>query len=579
MGGNFEHLSREALEAELRKSIEIIDMFSNTVLGGVAKMSIENMAIISATEGYYRMTGYTQEESHFPPFSNCGVNLVLPEDLPGVQKMVEELIRENHPIKVDYRIRRKDGSIAWNTACCPGVEESEQGRLIDVFFLDSTEAKNTELQLKSLINNMTSGLTRVKIDAGIHVLYANNEFYRQVGYTQEEFAAAPVESDYLRIVQPEDRERVLENAKEFVNSDVKRQSINFRIIKKNGEIGWIRTYASRLYEELHGENLLQCIMTDITEERKFEKQNLLNEERFRIISEQTRDVVFDWDISSDSIYYSPVFEKMFGFPAPPAISTKDLLKGDIFYNEDKPVIEKMIADMCMALPYVECRARMKGRDGGYFWTLHRATTIYDEDCKSIHIVGVISDINDLMKDNLDLRHRAAHDPLTGLMNRMAAKTLIEQVLRESTSSGSHAFIQFDIDRFKQINDFMGHAAGDFALQKIALQMREMFRSEDILVRMGGDEFGAFLANIASLEGVLKKIKQFLQVVYCDFKFEEKIYPLSVSMGVAIYPQDGQTFQELYEHADFALYQAKRAGGNRHEFFSQLGRLSRIRHHK
>ena len=573
---DFSHLSREAVESELKKNKEIVNMFSHTVLGGIARMSLENMEIISATEGYYCMTGYTEEESHFPPFLNSGMNLVLPEDMPGVQAAVEKLIRENQSIRIDYRIRRKDGSIAWNTACCPCVDTTEKGQFIDVFFLDSTKEKSTELQLRSLLNNMTSGLVRVRIDTGIHVLYANNEFYRQVGYTPLEFFAAPLAGDYLSIVHPEDRDNVLAKAKGYVTSDKNRHSMKFRIIRKNGEIGWIRTYASRLYEELQGENILQCIMTDITGEREQEKQNLLNEERFRIISEQTRDVVFDWDIGNDSIHYSSVFEKMFGFPAPPSISTKELLKGEIFYGEDKPVIEKMIEDMCMALPYVECRARMKGKDGNYFWTLHRATTIYDEDCKSIHIVGVISDINDLMKDNLDLQHKAAHDPLTGLLNRVAGRNLIEQALRESNSKSSHAFIQFDIDRFKQINDFMGHAAGDFALQKIALQMREMFRSEDILIRMGGDEFGVFLINTAYSEKMTKKLKQFLQVIYCDFKFEEKIYPLSVSMGAAIYPQDGKTFQELYEHADFALYQAKRAGGNRLEFFSTPGKSSRTR---
>lgn len=452
MKESYEHMTRGELEAELREQKHIVDMFSTVVLGGIAKMSLEDMSIIEATEGYYKMTGYTKEESLLPPFSNCGMNLLVPQDVGGVQNAIEALLCEGNPICVDYRIKKKDGTTAWNTAYCTEVEEDEQGKKsIVAFFLDTTQEKEKE------------------------------------------------------------------------------------------------------------------------------KQNFLNEERFRIISEQTRDIIFDWDIEKDNIHYSPVYEKVFGTPPPPSLSTKELLGGEMIYEEDKPVIEKMIEDIRMGVPYAECTVRLRAKDGAYFWALHRVTAINEDgNARPSDVVGIVSDIDHLMKNTLDLQHKAAHDQLTGLLHRTEAKELIETVLKTNADK-KHAFIEFDIDRFKQINDFMGHAAGDFALQKISSQMRELFRGEDILVRMGGDEFGIFLADPGSRENVAKKVKQFRQAVYCDLKFEEKIYPLSVSIGIAMYPEDGETFQTLYEHADRALYQAKHGGGNKSEFFSGAAKSRKQKH--
>lgn len=439
MKNEYKALSRESLEVELKKYKDIVEMFTNTVLGGIARMSLGDMHIINGTEGYYRMTGYSQEESLEPPFSNCGMNLVVPEDIGRIENALEKMLKENTGISINYRIRKKDGSIVWNSAFATGVQENEQGRYIDVFFLD------------------------------------------------------------------------------------------------------------------------------ITQEREQQRQNLLNEERFRIISEQTKDVVFEWEIEPDRLHYSAVFEKLYGPVARPR-STKELLEGELFHEEDKPIVRKIIEDLRTTMPYAEFKARLRSGDGSYFWALHRVTVIQDENAKPSHVVGIISNVTEFVENALDLQHKAEHDLLTGLLNRGVAQRLIEQILEQSEERASHAFIQFDIDRFKQINDFMGHAAGDVALQNIARQMREMFGNEDILVRMGGDEFALFLTNFDSRVSLLKRLEQFLKRVCCDFMYEEKIYPLSISIGAALYPNDGKTFQILYENADVALYRAKRSGGNRLEFF-------------
>lgn len=441
MENEYKNWSRERIEKELMEYKSIVEMLENTVQGGIARMSVKNMHIINASEGYYRMTGYSREESLSPPFLNCGLNLVVPSDMKVIENAIEALLNTHEAVHIDYRIRKKDGRIVWNSAFCSGIQGEESDPYIDVFFLD------------------------------------------------------------------------------------------------------------------------------ITQEREQRNQNLLNEERFRIISEHTKDVVFEWEIKPDRMNYSSVFEKVYGVK-PPA-STKELMQTDLFYNADKPIVEKAMEDLRSGLlTSLEFKVRLKGADGSYYWALHRATMVQDENSEPSHVIGIISNITEFVENALDLQHQAEHDALTGLLNRAAAQRLIECSLASAKEHTHHAFVQFDIDRFKQINDFMGHAAGDFALRKIARQMQEMFRSDDVLARMGGDEFAIFLINCGNRKNLEKKLDLFRQNIYCDFTFDEKIYPLSVSIGVACYPEDGDTFQKLYENADLALYRAKRIGGNQLIFFSE-----------
>lgn len=557
----------ENLQAELRKYKEIVEMFSTSVMGGVARMSLDDLHVINATEGYYRMTGYTQEESLLPPFSGCGMNLVLPEDVRKLEVSVDLLIRESKQINVDYRIRKKDGSIAWNSAFCSSVQENENGKYLDVFFLDTTKEKTTELQLSSLLNNMRNGLIRVEVTSKIHVLYANTAFYRQIGFSAREFSARIMGNDYSPLIHSADRDAVQAKMRSLLQSKKAQDSMEFRIITKSNQVRWISASLSKLYDELPGENLLQCLLRDITEERKQAKQSLLNEERFRIISEQTRDVIFDWDVEEDRLRYSPVYEKMFGVMPPESLSKDKLLAGNMFYEEDKPIIRKMIQDITSTHSYAECTVRLRGADGSYFWSQHRVTAIRDENGVTNHVVGIVTDVNDMVVNTLDLRHKAEHDPLTGLINRATGQDKIQRILRAQGDHVCHAFIQFDIDHFKQINDFMGHAAGDFALQRIAQQMRDTFREGDILCRMGGDEFCIFLANPGNAGNVAKKLTLFTKAVNRDLKFEEKIYPLSISMGVALYPNHGKDFEVLYKHADQAMYQNKRKAGTAFSFYT------------
>lgn len=557
----------EHVKAELENTKITLDMLENTISGGIAQLDInDGMSIISASRGYYQMTGYTEAESYNPPFNRRGINLVVSEDIPLIHQALENLIQSGKPLEVSYRIRKKDGSIAWNTAYCTTLVQNGSVMAADIFFMDTTSTKHTENQLNSLLNNIPSGVVRASIEPqssgqDILILYANDYFYEQIGYTAKEFAQGSSENRYLEIVHPLDRMRVYKNALKLVQTACNCPFLEYRIVTSSGDIRWVRSRATQLFDSISGKHIIQAIINDITEEKNQKRRNTMIEEQFRIIAEQTCDTIFKWDFTSDTISFSPVYVKMFGYPLPGDISLQTLRKRNVVYKEDQPVLEKLIQRILDKAPVSEAQFRVRRADKSYIWVRCRITNIFDEDGLLLNAVGILTDIDAFKKETENLKYKATTDSLTGISNRMNSQNQIQLSLTDPGQKDFHAMILFDIDRFKNINDLMGHSAGDTVLQYISWRLKHFFYDGDMIGRMGGDEFIIFIKHLPLPETAQKRAEQLRSEIHRDFTMNNLTLPLSISVGVSIFPTHGHTFETLYEHADHALYQSKRNGGN------------------
>lgn len=163
-------------------------------------------------------------------------------------------------------------------------------------------------------------------------------------------------------------------------------------------------------------------------------------------------------------------------------------------------------------------------------------------------------------------YMSERDSLTGVYNRITIQGKIHTILTEEGNSRTcHAFIMIDIDHFKEINDNCGHAHGDYILSKFAGLLTEHIRSTDLVARAGGDEFIIFLKNVFSKEIAIRKSAEICGAIkQLKIKGEST---LSASLGIAMAPEDGITFEQLYRNADKALYQAKHKGRNRYSLYS------------
>ena len=168
---------------------------------------------------------------------------------------------------------------------------------------------------------------------------------------------------------------------------------------------------------------------------------------------------------------------------------------------------------------------------------------------------------------MNLIHAAEHDEMTGLLNRAYTEKRIRHIL-ESGENTIHALFAIDVDNFKNLNDTMGHQTGDQFLKNLSEMLKSCFRESDIVGRIGGDEFFVLMKNIYSVFPVAEKAETLLRISHgLCLNYSE--LNLSLSIGISMYPSDGQNLEELYTAADAALYQAKKQGKNQFVFASDI----------
>ena len=181
-----------------------------------------------------------------------------------------------------------------------------------------------------------------------------------------------------------------------------------------------------------------------------------------------------------------------------------------------------------------------------------------------------------------LHHLAHHDPLTGLPNRALLRDRVDQALAGAVRhQGRAALIFIDLDQFKEVNDTLGHATGDALLCHVANELRQLLREQDTVCRQGGDEFAILLSDVRSAGSVSQAVERIMLISNKRASVKDHELPMSMSVGIAMYPEDGLDFDALMQCADTAMYRAKASGRNAYRFYDaqmnvEAGERSRLR---
>lgn len=216
----------------------------------------------------------------------------------------------------------------------------------------------------------------------------------------------------------------------------------------------------------------------------------------------------------------------------------------------------------------ENQFRMRHADGSWVWILSRGRTLRDAEGRASSLtVGTHIDISQQIRDREQIHFLAHYDPLTNLPNRSLLMDRTRQAIQLARrEQGQLALLFLDLDRFKSINDSLGHKVGDKLLIQVAERLRRLCRQQDTLSRFGGDEFILVLPQTTP-PGVAHFAQRLLAEMAEPYHIKGHDIRVSVSLGIALYPEDGRQFSELYQHADIAMYQAKAAGRNSYRFFT------------
>ena len=189
-------------------------------------------------------------------------------------------------------------------------------------------------------------------------------------------------------------------------------------------------------------------------------------------------------------------------------------------------------------------------------------------CSSCGYVAQFSDITRRKLTEEDLRYRSNYDVLTGLVNRSLMIERLDQAIKEHRRRKRKLGILFiDLDHFKQVNDSLGHHIGDLLLQQVASRIQEKLREIDTAARLGGDEFVVLLMDLADSQPANTIANYLLDAIVRPFDLEGRRVSIAASIGISIFPDDGDTLEDLLKNADLAMYQAKNHGRNQVRLFS------------
>ena len=406
------------------------------------------------------------------------------------------------------------------------------------------------------------GVFDCQCDVFFTLIKADNSLYKMLGYTKKEFEEL-FNNQLLFSIYKEEREQI----EKEIRSQVEQNGVFMyenRLICKDNTLKWV-WISAQLMCNSSGEHYYHCIFHDITEDKANEVALTISKQRLDFILSQTHDIIFEYDYEINEVYYSDNLEKKFGYTIPAKGFPDSLFKTNIIYEEDILPLRNGFQSIISGRNEMQCEYRLKYRSKGYRWVHLKATALRDSEGKLIKIIGIITDIHDQKQEILKSRQEAALDPLTGVFNRRECIRCIENYI--SVTDALFAFILIDIDDFKMINDVYGHSKGDLTLRKISEELTSVIRKNDIIARIGGDEFVICLMNLPNAQVAIDKVER-IQNIFGESLKEAFGFKINCSIGISFYPTDGLDFTSLLEYADLALYEAKKDGKGRYRIYQE-----------
>lgn len=299
-------------------------------------------------------------------------------------------------------------------------------------------------------------------------------------------------------------------------------------------------------------------------------------ERFKMATSQAGAIVFDYDFNTrkltldgDTEFIDSNAKTNYFLKELQETAKKKLHENDI------SIIKNIKDSVYNGKIELRHEMRILCADDNYYWYRLAGRLIINENGDIIRMIGNFMNVDDEMSKQQKLKQKAEIDPLSGLLNKGAFTHYVKSLLEESDRNKNlYAFYIIDLDNFKKVNDSMGHMVGDRVITDVAKKICTVFSENDFVGRIGGDEFTAFLKLSGEglqiseriIKGKAEALRSIIDEIYSDGKHSVNI---TSSIGVAMYPQNGVTFEELYKNADAALYKSKNGGKNQYNLYSDF----------
>jgi len=303
----------------------------------------------------------------------------------------------------------------------------------------------------------------------------------------------------------------------------------------------------------------------VSERRRSEHVIRESEKRYRLLFERNLAGVFRTTLSGKFLECNPATALLFGYESPEEVMA---LPAGHFYNNlgDREAFWARIkSEKCIT----NYELRLRRKNGDPVWVMLNGSLIDDENGQASVLEGTLVDITDRKVAEEQVQTLAYYDALTSLPNRLLLRDRLAQALASARRRDHKVALLFvDLDRFKDINDSLGHSVGDLLLQAVAERLRSFARQQDTVARLGGDEFVIVLTNVDDIPDVAIAAERFMDAILGGFVVQGHTLNVGCSMGISIFPEHGADCETLIKHADGAMYSAKDRGRNNFQFFTE-----------
>lgn len=517
--------------------------------------------------GESRLGLFGYETAQAPASGTTWLESVHPDDRATVDEEVRAFIagREGERWEGEYRWRKADGNYAYVRDRGYLVRDASGQPLRMVGALqDLTEARRAGEALRTSEERLrlalaATGLGIWDLDFATGHLEASSEIRRILGVADD---SALAREDFLPFVHPDDRARVQAAFDPAFDEGAASVSATFRIVRAtDGEVRWVELGGRTLHDGGGRPVRMLGTLQDITARKIAEEEVRTGGERLRLALHASNMVAWDLDLRSEHVSRSDNARALLGIGSGPSFEFAERV-----HPEDRHKVE-LLRHCALIDGSHATEVRYRGPGGRDIWLAIRA-----EQRDKHRLIGITFDISDRKATEAAIWQTANHDPLTGLANRALFQTRLGDALAAAEASGKGVgLLLLDLDDFKDINDTLGHAAGDQLLVETAARLMRAVGDRGTVARVGGDEFAVVLLEQPGLAGIASCAEDILAALRPSFDYEGRALSTRASIGVAAFPEHHRDPVELMKDADIALYRAKESGRSRAVVYSSAAR--------
>lgn len=422
--------------------------------------------------------------------------------------------------------------------------------------------RESEERFRSLVQNSSDIITVLGADGTI--IYESPSVKSILGYEPTDL----IGQNAFALIHPDDQFLVFDVLAAALETPDTALQVEYRCRHRDGSWRYLESVGTNRIERPTISGVV-VNSRDITDRKQVEQALRESEERFRQIAEHIQDVLWMTDLEQDqAIYVSPAYEVIWG-RASAQLRTEPLAWFDAVHPDDRAHVRAVI-DVQWRGTY-ETEYRIVRPNGEVRWIWARAFPIHNHHGQVYRVAGIAKDITERKQAEAQLQHQALHDALTALPNRALLMDHLRQAVARSKRHPGYAFavLFFDLDRFKKINDSLGHVVGDQLLIAIARRLEACLRPNDTVARLGGDEFVILIDGLADRSDATQVADRVQHSLALPFHLNGHDIVITTSIGIALSTTAEYTHpQDLLRDANIAMYRAKAAGKARYAVFDQ-----------